>query len=66
MSVHSSKSGEVFGANALYAAMVAVAAWLLLGALWSPAPLAAAPTKTSNPAIEEVVVTAPPAPQIAG
>jgi hypothetical protein len=68
MLAHSTKSsnGEVFGAKALYAAMVAVAAWLLLGTLWSPAPLAGTPAKAQNPAVEEVVVTAPAPVQVSG
>jgi hypothetical protein len=60
-----SSNGEVFGANALYAAMVIGAALLLLGALWSPAPQAS-PAKAQNPAVEEVVVTAPVSAQVAG
>jgi len=50
MSTYSSKSsnGEVFGASALYAAMVIGAALLLLGALWSPAPQAPASAQTQT------------------
>ena len=64
MSTYSS-DGEVFGAKALYGAMVIGATLLLLGAVWSPAP-PAAPAKAHNSAIEEVVVTAPAPVQIAG
>lgn len=58
MSTYSSKSsnGEVFGASALYAAMVIGAALLLLGALWSPAPQAA---QAQAPAVEQVAQLAP-------
>jgi hypothetical protein len=45
-----SSNGEVFGARALYAAMVIGAALLLLGTLWSPAPQAA---QTQTQAVEQ-------------
>jgi hypothetical protein len=64
MSMYSS-NGEVYGAKALYAAMVIGAALLLLGTLWSPAPQAA-PAKAQNPAVEQVVVMAPAAPATTG
>jgi hypothetical protein len=46
-STKSTGTGEVFGARVLYAAMVAGAALLLLGAIWQPAPQAA-PANTAS------------------
>ncbi|MGA9795097.1 MAG: hypothetical protein WBQ17_06115 [Rhizomicrobium sp.] len=43
----SSTDGEVYGANALYAAMVIGAVALLLGSIWSPAPVNAAGPPTA-------------------
>ncbi|HXL99089.1 MAG TPA: hypothetical protein VN932_04095 [Rhizomicrobium sp.] len=47
---------EVYGAKALYMAIVVGTALLLAGAIWAPAP---APAKAPNTAIEQVVVTSP-------
>jgi hypothetical protein len=58
-----SSDGEVYGAKALYAAIVIGAALLLVGVVWSPAP---APAKTGNPAIGQVVVTASDTDKTAG
>jgi hypothetical protein len=41
-------SGEVFGARFLYAAVVIGAALLLAGAIWQPAPQAAAPVQQAQ------------------
>lgn len=59
----SSADGEVYGAKALYAAMVIGAALLLMGMVWSPGQ---APAKAPNTATEQVVVTAPAADKAAG
>jgi hypothetical protein len=48
-----SSNGEVFGAGALYAAMVIGAALLLLGTVWSPAP------QSQIPAVEQMAAIAP-------
>ena len=45
---------EVYGAKALYMAIVVGAALLLAGAIWAPAP-----AKAPNTAIEQVVATSP-------
>ena len=45
---------EVYGAKALYMAIVVGTALLLVGAVWSPAP---APAKAQNTAIGQVVAT---------
>jgi hypothetical protein len=60
-STRSSGSGEVFGAKVLYAAMVVGAAVLLMGAIWTQAPQSA-----PKPASQQVVVTAPPSPNVSG
>jgi hypothetical protein len=61
--------GEVYGGNMLYGAMIAGAVFVMLTALWTPAPAPAqaaenakAPVQVAQvaPVIEEVVVVAHP------
>lgn len=51
--------GEVYGSKALTLAMIAVSAFVLAGTVYSPP---AQTTQVSQPAAEQVVVTAHPAP----
>ncbi len=67
MTHYSSKTsgtGEVFGARVLYAAMVAGAAFLLLGAIWQPAPRTAA--TPGDTATQQTVVAGQPAGNVGG
>jgi hypothetical protein len=55
--MNSSFSGEVYGANALYAAMIVGAATLLLATLWSPG-TGPAQAQTLAPAQQTLVTDA--------
>lgn len=51
--------GEVYGGNVLYGAMIAGAVFIMLAALWAPAPAPAQVAQTAA-SIEEIVVVAHP------
>ena len=51
--------GEIYGGNVLYGAMIAGAVFIMLAALWTPAPTAAQVAQAGSH-IEEVVVVAHP------
>jgi len=54
-----SADGEVYGGNVLYGAMIAGAVFVILAALWAPAPAPAQVAQTATP-IEQIVVVAHP------
>jgi hypothetical protein len=54
---NTSSNGEVFGAGALYAVMVAAAVAVLLGSIWSPTTVAAPAASVAAP---QMVVSAAP------
>ena len=57
--MNASSDGEVYGTNALYAAMVVGAVVLLLGSIWSPATVnTAMPSAAPVPQVQ-VAATAP-------
>jgi hypothetical protein len=45
--MNASSNGEVYGATTLYAAMIVGAVVLLLGSLWTPASVNAAPSASA-------------------
>jgi hypothetical protein len=51
--------GEVYGGNVLYGAMIAGAVFIMLAALWAPAPAPAQVAQTDG-SIEVIVVVAHP------
>jgi hypothetical protein len=57
---NTSSNGEVFGSQALYAAMVVAAVVLLLGSIWAPATVTPAAEQISAPAPQIVVTVAAP------
>ena len=52
-------NGEVYGGNVLYGAMIAGAVFIILAALWAPAPVPAQVAQSAAP-IEQIVVVAHP------
>ena len=52
-------NGEVYGGNVLYGAMIAGAVFIMLAALWAPAPAPAQVAQSAAP-IEQIVVVAHP------
>jgi hypothetical protein len=58
-SMNASSNGEVYGTSTLYAAMVVGAVALLLGSLWSPAPVNTAAPSAAAPRVQ-IAAVAPP------